>query len=190
MSSYATAFSGCVGVRVVSRAARRGAPQAGLSAIDVHQRHSHIFLARIARSKAALDSLTAALKKLDSATSRLESAQSKVQNSKKEKRELEEELRLAKAAYDDAVTDVEARSEAIQDSEYDDWQCLTTYMQAQLDYMGQRRRCWNKSSRCGARHRRYLGRGRALLSPAHDRCRRLRTDLPSLTRSQLRTAGT
>ncbi|KAI3492156.1 hypothetical protein L1887_43445 [Cichorium endivia] len=98
---------------------------------------SHIFLARIARSKATLDSFTAALKKLDSATARLESAQSKVQKSKKEKRELEEELRLAKAAYDEAVTDVEARGEAIQDAEYDDWQCLTTYMQAQLDYIGQ-----------------------------------------------------
>ncbi|KAJ1020070.1 hypothetical protein NDA16_004350 [Ustilago loliicola] len=98
---------------------------------------SHIFLARIARSKAALDSFTAALKKLDSATARLESAQTKVQKSKKEKRELEEELRLAKAAYDEAVTDVEARGEAIQDSEYDDWQCLTTYMQAQLNYTAQ-----------------------------------------------------
>ncbi|CBQ71050.1 conserved hypothetical protein [Sporisorium reilianum SRZ2] len=98
---------------------------------------SHIFLARIARSKATLDSFTAALKKLDSATARLESAQAKVQKSKKEKRELEEELRLAKAAYDEAITDVEVRGEAIQDSEYDDWQCLTTYMQAQLDYMGQ-----------------------------------------------------
>lgn len=98
---------------------------------------SHIFLARIARSKAVLDSFTAALKKLDSATIRLETAQTKVHKSKKEKRELEEELRLAKAAYDEAVTDVEARGEAIQDSEYDDWQCLTTYMQAQLDYMGQ-----------------------------------------------------
>lgn len=98
---------------------------------------SHIFLARIARSKATLDSFTAALKKLDSATSRLESAQSKVQKSKKEKRELEEELRLAKAAYDEAVTDVEVRGEAIQEAEYDDWECLTTYMQAQLDYMAQ-----------------------------------------------------
>lgn len=98
---------------------------------------SHIFLARIARSKAALDSFTAALKKLDSATARLESAQTKVQKSKKEKRELEEELRLAQAAYDEAVTDVEARGEAIQDSEYNDWQCLTTYMQAQLDYTAQ-----------------------------------------------------
>lgn len=98
---------------------------------------SQIFLARIARSKATLDSFTAALKKLESATARLESAQTKVQKSKKEKRELEEELRLTKAAYDEAVTDVEVRGEAIQDSEYDDWQCLTTYMQAQLDYMGQ-----------------------------------------------------
>ncbi|SPO32252.1 uncharacterized protein UTRI_02809 [Ustilago trichophora] len=98
---------------------------------------SHIFLARIARSKATLDSFTAALKKLDTATARLESAQSKVQKSKKEKRELEEELRLAKAAYDQAVTDVEVRGEAIREAEYDDWQCLTTYMQAQLDYMGQ-----------------------------------------------------
>ena len=98
---------------------------------------SHIFLARIARSKATLDSFTAALKKLDAATARLESAQTKVQKSKKEKRELEEELRLAKAAYDEAVTDVEARGEAIQEAEHDDWQCLTTYMQAQLDYMGQ-----------------------------------------------------
>ncbi|KAJ1028097.1 hypothetical protein NDA13_003545 [Ustilago tritici] len=98
---------------------------------------SHIFLARIARSKAALDSFTAALKKLGSATARLESAQSKVQKSRKEKRELEEELRLAKAAYDESVTDVEARAEAIQDAEYDDWQCLTTYMQAQVDYTAQ-----------------------------------------------------
>lgn len=98
---------------------------------------SHIFLARIARSKATLDSFTAALKKLDTATARLESAQCKVQKSKKEKRELEEELRLAKAAYDEAVTDVEVRGEAISEAEYDDWQCLTTYMQAQLDYMGQ-----------------------------------------------------
>ncbi|PWZ01554.1 hypothetical protein BCV70DRAFT_205308 [Testicularia cyperi] len=98
---------------------------------------SHIFLARIARSKAALEAFNGAMKKLDTATSRLESAQTRVQKSKKEKRDLEEELRLAKAAYDEAVSDVEARAEAIQDSEADDWECLTTYMQAQLDYMGQ-----------------------------------------------------
>ncbi|KIS69799.1 uncharacterized protein UMAG_11702 [Mycosarcoma maydis] len=98
---------------------------------------SHIFLARIARSKAILDSFTAALKKLDLVTARLESAQTKVQKSKKEKRELEEELRQAKAAYDEAVMDVEARGGAVQDSEAEDWLCLTDYMQAQLDYLGQ-----------------------------------------------------
>uniref|UniRef100_V5ESB4 BAR domain-containing protein n=1 Tax=Kalmanozyma brasiliensis (strain GHG001) TaxID=1365824 RepID=V5ESB4_KALBG len=137
MSSYATAFpdgsayGSCLGLLGEAHI-KLGYLQSAFT-----KDTSHIFLARIARSKAALDSLTAALKKLDSATARLESAQSKVQKSKKEKRELEEELRLAKAAYDDAVTDVEVRSDAIRDSEYDDWQCLTTYMQAQLDYMGQ-----------------------------------------------------
>ncbi|SNX83531.1 uncharacterized protein MEPE_02238 [Melanopsichium pennsylvanicum] len=98
---------------------------------------SHIFLARIARSKATLDSFTAALKKLDAATARLESAQSKIQKSKKEKRELEEELRLAKAAYDEAVTDVEVRGEALGEAEGDDLVVLTEYMQAQLDYVSE-----------------------------------------------------
>ena len=98
---------------------------------------SHIFLARIARSKATLDSLTAALKKLDSATARWQSAQVKVQKSKKEKRELQEELRLAKASYDEAVTDVEVRSETIKQAEYEDWECLTRYMEAHLEYTRQ-----------------------------------------------------
>ncbi|PWN49675.1 hypothetical protein IE53DRAFT_388083 [Violaceomyces palustris] len=98
---------------------------------------SNIFLARIARSKIAIDSFHAAIKKLDAATARLEAAKAKVQKSKKEKRELEEELRLATAMYDEAVTDVEARAEAIQESEQDDHDCLSTYMQAHLDYLSE-----------------------------------------------------
>ncbi|KAN0065334.1 hypothetical protein ACQY0O_001170 [Thecaphora frezii] len=98
---------------------------------------SNIFLSRMARFKTAIEAFHAAVKKLDAATAKLETAQIKVQKSKKEKRELEEELRLAKAAYDEAVSDVEARADAIQDSEHDDLECLTTYMQAHLDYLAQ-----------------------------------------------------
>ncbi|EPQ30846.1 uncharacterized protein PFL1_01744 [Pseudozyma flocculosa PF-1] len=98
---------------------------------------SNIFLARIARSKTAIESFHAAMKKLEAATTKLDAAQAKVQKSKKEKRDLEEELRLAKAAYDEAVSDVEARAEAIQQSEHDDLDCLETYIQTHIDYLAQ-----------------------------------------------------
>ena len=98
---------------------------------------SNIFLSRIARSKTAIHAFHAAIKKLDAATARLDAAQAKVQKSKKEKRQLEEELRLATAAYHEAVSDVEIRADAIQASEHDDLDCLSTYMQAHLDYLAQ-----------------------------------------------------
>lgn len=59
---------------------------------------SNIFLTRIARSKAAMDAYALARRKLEQRTAAYESAKAKQQKSKREKRELEEELRLAKAS--------------------------------------------------------------------------------------------
>ncbi|KAJ9478747.1 BAR adaptor protein [Pseudozyma hubeiensis] len=139
MSSYSTAFppdstyGSCLGLLGEAHL-ELGALQTAFT-----KDTSRIFLARIARSKATLESFTAALKKLDAASARLESAQAKVQKSKKEKRELEEELRSAQAGYDEAVADVEKREEAVRESEGEDWVCLTKYLEAQMEYVVQAR---------------------------------------------------
>ncbi|GAC98733.1 BAR adaptor protein [Pseudozyma hubeiensis SY62] len=139
MSSYSTAFpphstyGSCLGLLGEAHL-ELGALQSTFT-----KDTSRIFLARIARSKATLESFTAALKKLDAASARLDSAKAKVQKSKKEKRELEEEFRSAQAGYDEAVADVEKREEAVRESEGEDWVCLTKYLEAQMEYVMQAR---------------------------------------------------
>ncbi|CAD6960543.1 unnamed protein product [Tilletia controversa] len=101
-----------------------------------------VLLTRIARSHVQLDAYAGARKRADAARSRFDAARSKAQKSKREKRELEDELRIASAAYDDAVSELEMRAEAVlYTSEAEDLSALTDYLHSHLDYLHQSVEC-------------------------------------------------
>ncbi|KAE8213463.1 hypothetical protein CF327_g3005 [Tilletia walkeri] len=101
-----------------------------------------VLLTRLARSHVQLDAYAGARKRADAARSRLDSARSKAQKSKREKRELEDELRIASAAYDDAVSELEMRAEAVlYTSEAEDLSALTDFLHSHLDFLHQSVEC-------------------------------------------------
>jgi len=101
-----------------------------------------VLLTRLARSHVQLDAYAGARKRADAAKSRLDSARSKAQKSKREKRELEDELRIASAAYDDAISELEMRAEAVlYTSEAEDLSALTDYLHSHLDFLHQSVEC-------------------------------------------------
>ncbi|KAK0554412.1 hypothetical protein OC846_002144 [Tilletia horrida] len=101
-----------------------------------------VCLTRLARSHVQLEAYAGARKRADAAKSRFENARSKAQKSKREKRELEDELRIASAAYDDAISELEMRAEAVlYTSEAEDLSAWTDYLHSHLDYLHQSVEC-------------------------------------------------
>ncbi|KAK0562746.1 hypothetical protein OC844_002553 [Tilletia horrida] len=101
-----------------------------------------VLLTRLARSHVQLDAYAGARKRADAARARLDAARSKAQKSKREKRELEDELRIASAAYDDAISELEMRAEAVlYTSEAEDLSALTDYLHSHLDFLHQSVEC-------------------------------------------------
>lgn len=98
---------------------------------------SGIFVDRLAYARVTLDAYTTSMQALDNAAARLEAIQSRSQKSKSDKRELEDDLRSAKAAHEEALADAETRAEALADSRQADRECLAAYMQVQLKYVAQ-----------------------------------------------------
>ncbi|KAJ4389549.1 hypothetical protein N0V93_007019 [Gnomoniopsis smithogilvyi] len=86
------------------------------------------------RSVAMMKEYQAARKKLESRRLALDASTTKMQKAKRDDFRLEEELRTAKAKYEEANEDVFRRMQDIQDAEADSIRDLTRFLDTELDY--------------------------------------------------------
>ncbi|KAL2022377.1 hypothetical protein VTK56DRAFT_5444 [Thermocarpiscus australiensis] len=132
------------------------------------------WLESLERSLAMMKEYQAARKKLENRRLAYDASTSKLQKAKRDDFRLEEELRAAKAKYEESSEDVLRRMQDIQDAEADSVRDLTQFLDAELDYhercaeeLRRARKNWPGASSVGAVagygsvERRPTGRGRS-----------------------------
>ncbi|KAK3366285.1 hypothetical protein B0T24DRAFT_535366 [Lasiosphaeria ovina] len=92
------------------------------------------WLESLERSLAMMKEYQASRKKLESRRLAYDASITKMQKSKRDDFRLEEELRTAKAKYEESSEDVLRRMQDIRDAEVDSVRDLTQFMDAELDY--------------------------------------------------------
>ncbi|KDN39253.1 hypothetical protein K437DRAFT_259146 [Tilletiaria anomala UBC 951] len=111
------------------------------------------YLSRLVRSKVSIEAYQAARKKVSSTQARLSNARIKRRKAgakgastvtgdrgEKDERadsELEEEMRLSEAAYEDALQDLEARAELLKRDEVQDHESLSDLLEVSIEYSAQ-----------------------------------------------------
>jgi len=98
------------------------------------------WLTSLEKSLAQLAEYTNQRKKLDSRRLTYDAMLAKVQKSKKEKRELEDDLRVAKNRYEETSEEVQERAIAIQDSEADQLVALTKLLEIESNWIDEQKR--------------------------------------------------
>ncbi|KNF03779.1 hypothetical protein PSTG_02874 [Puccinia striiformis f. sp. tritici PST-78] len=98
------------------------------------------WLTSLEKSIAQMSEYTNQRKKLDSRRLTYDAMLAKVQKSKKEKRDLEDDLRLAKNRYEETSEEVQERAIAIQDSEADQMLALTKLLEIQSIWIDDQKR--------------------------------------------------
>ncbi|KAJ4415717.1 hypothetical protein N0V85_002592 [Neurospora sp. IMI 360204] len=92
------------------------------------------WLESLERSLAMMKEYQAARKKLDSRRLAYDATTTKIQKARRDDFRIEEELRTAKAKYEEASEDVGRRMQDIRDSEVDSVRDLTQFLDAELEY--------------------------------------------------------
>lgn len=92
------------------------------------------WLESLERSLAMMKEYQAARKKLESRRLALDTSTTKMQKAKRDDFRVEEEMRTAKAKYEEAAEDVYRRMQDIKEAEADSIRDLTHFMDAELDY--------------------------------------------------------
>lgn len=98
------------------------------------------WLTSLEKSLAQMSEYTNQRKKLDSRRLTYDAMLAKVQKSKKEKRELEDDLRVAKNRYEETSEEVQERAIAIQDSEADQMIALTKLLEIESNWIDEQKR--------------------------------------------------
>ncbi|KAK7731544.1 hypothetical protein SLS53_008784 [Cytospora paraplurivora] len=98
------------------------------------QESTSCWLESLERSLAMMKEYQAARKKLESRRLALDASTTKMQKAKRDDFRVEEELRTAKAKYEESSEDVFRRMQDIKDAEADTTRDLTRFMDAELDY--------------------------------------------------------
>ncbi|KUI57284.1 hypothetical protein VP1G_04624 [Cytospora mali] len=127
------------------------------------------WLESLERSLAMMKEYQAARKKLESRRLALDASTTKMQKAKRDDFRVEEELRTAKAKYEESSEDVYRRMQDIKEAEADSIRDLTRFMDAELDYhercaeeMRRVRRSWAVGSSSPTDYgRRPTGRSRS-----------------------------
>lgn len=92
------------------------------------------WLESLERSLAMMKEYQTARKKLENRRLAYDASMTKIQKAKRDDFRLEEELRAAKAKYEESSEDVLRRMQDIQDAEADNIRGLTQFLDAELDY--------------------------------------------------------
>ncbi|KAG8159155.1 hypothetical protein KVR01_010816 [Diaporthe batatas] len=95
---------------------------------------SSFWLESLERSLAMMKEYQAARKKLESRRLALDASTTKMQKAKRDDFRIEDELRSAKAKYEESSEDVYRRMQDIKDAEADSIRDLTRFLDAELDY--------------------------------------------------------
>jgi cell shape-determining protein MreC len=98
------------------------------------------WLTSLEKSLAQMSEYTNQRKKLDSRRLTYDAMLAKVQKSKKEKRDLEDDLRVAKNRYEETSEEVQERAVAIQDSESDQLIALTKLLEIESNWIDEQKR--------------------------------------------------
>ncbi|WAQ89546.1 hypothetical protein PtA15_11A236 [Puccinia triticina] len=98
------------------------------------------WLTSLEKSLAQMSEYTNQRKKLDSRRLTYDAMLAKVQKSKKEKRDLEDDLRVAKNRYEETSEEVQERAVAIQDSEADQMIALTRLLEIESNWVDEQKR--------------------------------------------------
>ncbi|KAG0139552.1 hypothetical protein CROQUDRAFT_54545 [Cronartium quercuum f. sp. fusiforme G11] len=98
------------------------------------------WLTSLEKSIAQMAEYTAQRKKLDSRRLTYDAMLAKVQKSKKEKRDLEDDLRVAKNRYEETSEEVQERAVAIQDAESDQLASLTKLLDIESAWIDEQKR--------------------------------------------------
>lgn len=98
------------------------------------------WLTSLEKSLAQMSEYTNQRKKLDSRRLSYDAMLAKVQKSKKEKRELEDDLRVAKNRYEETSAEVYERAIAIQESDSDQMIALTKFVEIQSTWIDNQKR--------------------------------------------------
>ncbi|KAK3995547.1 hypothetical protein QBC44DRAFT_233712 [Cladorrhinum sp. PSN332] len=92
------------------------------------------WLESVERSLAMMKEYQAARKKLESRRLALDASTTKMQKARRDDYRVEEELRTAKAKYEESSEDVARRMQDIRDAEADSVRGMTQFLDAELDY--------------------------------------------------------
>lgn len=98
------------------------------------------WLTSLEKSIAQMAEYTAQRKKLDSRRLTYDAMLGKVQKSKKEKRDLEDDLRVAKNRYEETSEEVQERAVAIQDAEADQLVALSKLLEIESAWIDEQKR--------------------------------------------------
>ncbi|KAA1128191.1 hypothetical protein PGTUg99_002544 [Puccinia graminis f. sp. tritici] len=98
------------------------------------------WLTSLEKSLAQMSEYTNQRKKLDSRRLTYDAMLAKVQKSKKEKRDLEDDLRVAKNRYEETSEEVQERAIAIQDSEAEQMIALTRLLEIESNWIDEQKR--------------------------------------------------